>query len=94
MEISKRYAQKLIKEGKARSRGRTVDQGWIWEVIERKDIQRTDSIRLKTVEEAGDSVRWSASEMGRKGGSSKSEAKVLASRLNGKKGGRPRKENP
>lgn len=33
-----------------------------------------------------------ASEMGRKGGASKSKKKRLASRLNGKKGGRPKKK--
>ena len=34
---------------------------------------------------------WMASEMGRKGGRAKSEAKVAASRANGSKGGRPKK---
>lgn len=33
-----------------------------------------------------------ASEMGKRGGSVKTEAKAAASRENGKKGGRPRKE--
>jgi hypothetical protein len=91
LEITRGYASKLIKRGAARSKGRTIDQGWTWEVIERKDIVRTDKVRLKTVGEAKDSFNWTASEMGRKGGSSRSEKKTKASRLNGRKGGRPRK---
>jgi len=51
--------------------------------------------------EEGDSEHWSAillntvntaAALGRKGGQSKSEAKKAASRENGKKGGRPKKE--
>ena len=92
MEISKGYAQKLIKKGSARSKGKAVDQGWTWEIIERMDIQRIDKVRLKTVKGAADSFKWSASEMGMKGGSSRSEIKATASRINGRKGGRPRKD--
>jgi hypothetical protein len=36
------------------------------------------------------SKQLTASEMGRKGGASKSEKKILSSRENGKKGGRPK----
>jgi hypothetical protein len=35
-----------------------------------------------------------SSEMGKKGGASKSKKKILSSRLNGKKGGRPKKVPP
>lgn len=35
--------------------------------------------------------RWMASEMGRKGGAARSQAKAAAARANGSKGGRPRK---
>jgi len=35
--------------------------------------------------------RWMAGEMGRKGGAARSTAKAAAARLNGRKGGRPRK---
>lgn len=38
------------------------------------------------------SRRWMASRMGQKGGRSRSEAKLAASRANGKLGGRPRKK--
>jgi hypothetical protein len=38
-------------------------------------------------------IRQYLAEIGRKGGSSKSEDKAKASRENGKKGGRPRKNN-
>ena len=38
-------------------------------------------------------TKLSAATLGRKGGSMKSEKKTAASRENGKKGGRPRKEN-
>lgn len=37
------------------------------------------------------SRRWMASRLGRSGGKSRSEAKIAASRANGKLGGRPRK---
>ena len=36
--------------------------------------------------------QWTASEMGRKGGAAKSDAKTAAARANGAKGGRPKKE--
>ena len=39
------------------------------------------------------SERWVASRMGRLGGSSKSAAKTMAARENGKKGGRPRRKD-
>ncbi len=35
--------------------------------------------------------RWMAAEMGRKGGTTRSDAKAAAARANGSKGGRPRK---
>ncbi len=38
------------------------------------------------------SERWMASRMGMRGGRSKSAAKTMAARENGKKGGRPRRE--
>ena len=38
------------------------------------------------------SERWMASRMGRLGGSSRSAAKTMAARENGKKGGRPRRK--
>ncbi len=47
MEISTRHARKLLREGKARMDGRTVDQGWIWEIITRIDKQRTDHVRIE-----------------------------------------------
>jgi hypothetical protein len=39
MIISKKYAQKLVREGKAKIEGRTTD-GYI--IITRYDLQRTD----------------------------------------------------
>jgi len=41
----------------------------------------------------GKIIRNAAATLGRKGGSVKSERKAAASRANGKKGGRPKKEN-
>jgi hypothetical protein len=38
------------------------------------------------------SERWMASRMGQRGGKSRSEAKMMAARENGKKGGRPKRE--
>jgi hypothetical protein len=38
------------------------------------------------------SERWMASHMGRRGGKSRSAAKTMAARVNGKKGGRPRQK--
>jgi hypothetical protein len=38
------------------------------------------------------SERWMASWMGQRGGKSRSEAKMMAARENGKKGGRPKRE--
>ena len=38
------------------------------------------------------SERWMASRMGRRGGKSRSAAKTMAARENGKKGGRPRQK--
>lgn len=40
------------------------------------------------------SVEHAAAELGRKGGQSRSDAKLAAARSNGKKGGRPRKQPP
>jgi hypothetical protein len=37
---------------------------------------------------------WMAAQLGKKGGTAKSEAKIAASRRNGQSGGRPRKEAP
>jgi general stress protein YciG len=45
------------------------------------------------VDAKADLIRQYLAEIGRKGGSSKSERKAAAARENGKKGGRPR-ENP
>ncbi len=89
MEITREYARKLIRTGKARMDGRTVDQGWIWEIITRVDRQRTDHAKIERTTE----TVWSPSLMGRKGGAVKSERKTTASRENGKKGGRPKKKD-
>lgn len=98
MEITQEYARKLIRAGKAHTDGRTVDQGWIWEIITRIDKQRVDHVRVErtTTSCAIEIMAWPnsinqvAAAMGRKGGASKSTRKIAASRKNGLKGGRPK----
>jgi len=51
--------------------------------------------RAQALADLADNLRWSsyAAELGRRGGAAKTEAKGEAARINGRKGGRPKKEN-
>ena|SRR3990167_6410060 len=59
---------------------------------EKYDIDLCEEILNNPLEYPVKMKILNASEMGRKGGSSKSKAKRIASRLNGRKGGRPAKK--
>ena len=49
--------------------------------------------KISAMVDKAEIIRQFLSEIGRKGGSVKSERKAKSSRENGKKGGRPRKQN-
>jgi hypothetical protein len=51
--------------------------------------------RAEALADLEDRLRYSsyAGALGRRGGAAKTEAKVTAARINGRKGGRPKKEN-
>lgn len=46
MEIKKNTAKKLIKSNKASHDGFTVSNGYVWAIINRYDLQRTDHVKL------------------------------------------------
>jgi len=46
MIISKSYALKLVREGKARIEGKCFDDGWTYVIVTRFDLQRTDHYRV------------------------------------------------
>jgi len=50
MIIGKRTADKAIKAGTARDVGTVVSDGWRWRVVERRDFQRTDHVRVERAE--------------------------------------------
>lgn len=55
MEITKAYARRLVREGKAwydsstltESDSLSQDDGWIWGHIQRRDIDRVDCYRVE-----------------------------------------------
>jgi len=55
MEISRAYARRLVREGKARFSGidrteagsTSKDDGWIWGHIDRQDLNRVDCYRIE-----------------------------------------------
>ena len=49
MIISKAYATRLIKQGKATAEGTVVSDGWRCMALTRHDIQRTDHYRIERV---------------------------------------------
>ena len=54
-------------------------------------IDKLGAVSVKEAIDEGYKLSGAASTLGRKGGKARSEAKTLACRANGKKGGRPRK---
>jgi len=55
MEITRAYAKKLVREGKARYASSTLTEGdslskadgWIWGHIDRQDLNRVDCYRIE-----------------------------------------------
>jgi len=63
--------------------------GWIDSLEEKREkLRQANELLLLTINE----IKRTQEEASRRGGLSKSEAKLRAARENGKKGGRPRKE--
>jgi len=92
MILKKETLKKLICEGKARYTNGTEENSIVHnDGFDFVAVDRLDKMRIDHYESLKEKQVLNASNMGKLGGSKKSDAKASSSRANGKKGGRPKK---
>lgn len=85
-----RLMQAAYRNGQAAQGAEKVDEDYVW-LDGVGGLERQPDGAWRLVDPVAAAVQAAATELGRKGGASTSEAKAAASRANGRKGGRPRK---